>query len=84
MLVATALTAVMVDAAAQAADTKASNEKSSWVCKNNSCKGKSACKGFGNDSCKGQNACKGHGMAAADNAKDCKKAGGVWTKAEAG
>ncbi len=47
-------------------------------CQNNSCKGKSACKGHGNESCKGQNACKGHGFVEAKDAAACKKAGGKW------
>ena len=52
------------------------------ACQNNTCKGKSACKGFGNDSCKGKNACKGHGTVKAKDEAACKKAGGSWAAAK--
>lgn len=52
------------------------------ACQNNSCKGKSSCKGFGNDSCKGKNACKGHGSVKAKDEAACTKKGGTWTAAK--
>ena len=79
--IATAVAGMLVTSAVHAEDAKpAAGDKPAAFCQNNSCKGKSACKGHGNDACKGQNSCKGHGFLEAADAKGCKKAGGKWQK----
>ena len=64
----------------EAATKPAPDAAKKMSCQNNTCKGKSACKGFGNDSCKGQNACKGHGTVHAKTEAACKKKGGTWAE----
>jgi hypothetical protein len=51
-------------------------------CSNNTCKGKSACGGFGNkNGCHGNNDCKGQGWLSQGNKEDCEKNGGKWATA---
>ena len=58
----------------------AAPEAVKMACQNNTCKGKSACMGFGNAGCKGQNSCKGHGITKAKNEAACKKSHGTWAE----
>jgi hypothetical protein len=79
VLLATAVTAFLGSQAVAKEHAKAPEA----FCQNESCKGKSACKGHGNDACDGQNGCKGTGFLKAKGEKECKKAGGKWTTEEA-
>jgi hypothetical protein len=77
----TTIAGLMVAGAARAEDkapAAKADAKTEMGCQNNSCKGHSACKGFGNDTCKGHNECKGHGSLKAKDEAACKKAGGTW------
>lgn len=54
-------------------------------CSNNTCKGKSACGGYGNQNgCHGSNECKGKGWLSQDNQADCEKNGGKWAAKKEG
>ncbi len=80
---ATAIAGLLTASSALAAgDKKADAPKgdAKTYCQNNSCKGKSACKGHENNSCKGKNTCKGHGFLDAKDEAACSKAGGKWHK----
>ena len=66
----------MIAVPAVAQEKKAEGDK--MGCENNTCKGKSTCKGFGNESCAGKNTCKGHGSLKAADEAACTKAGGKW------
>jgi len=82
-LIASTVAAFAMSGVAFADEGTAEKKADSHFCRNNSCKGKSACKGYENDSCKGQNGCKKKGFIEANNAKECKKAGGKWMKGKA-
>lgn len=79
-IVASAVAGLVVSAPVLASEPAAPAKK--WACQNNTCKGKSACKGFGNNTCKGHNECKGHGVVTAKDEAACKKAGGTWAEAK--
>ena len=76
---ASAAMAGLIATAVKAEETKTPAEA---YCQNNTCKGKSACKGHGNDSCKGQNSCKGQGWIKAKDQAACVKGKGTWMAAK--